>query len=175
MSMLRNILRLSGSVRTCQSRLRVPQPVRFYAEDAAKPVAATQMSFTFGMPGQMFYSDADVKQVDVPSGTGTFGILAQHVPSLAVLKPGVLSVLEHDGSVNKFFVSSGSVTVNDDSSVQILAEMAVPVDKLDPAAVKEGLSKAQQELAAASTDLARAEAQIAIDAHEAMDQAIAGK
>ena len=30
-------------------------------------------------------------------------------------------------------VSSGSVTVNADSSVQILAEMAAPVDQLDPA------------------------------------------
>ncbi|XP_022101693.1 ATP synthase subunit delta, mitochondrial-like [Acanthaster planci] len=175
MSMLRNILRLSGSVKVCRSTFRVSQSLRYYAEDAAKPAAATQMSFSFGMPGQMFYNNADVKQVDVPSGTGTFGILAQHVPSLAVLKPGVISVHEHDGTISKYFASSGSVTVNADSSVQILAEMAVPVDHLDPAAVKEGLSKAQQELAAASTDLARAEAQIAIEAHEAMDQAIAGK
>ena len=52
---------------------------------------------------QMFYSNASVKQVDVPSGTGTFGILAQHVPSLAVLKPGVVTVTEDDGSLSKYF------------------------------------------------------------------------
>ena len=31
-----------------------------------------------------------------------------------------------------FTVSSGNVTVNNDSSVQILAELAVPVSQLDP-------------------------------------------
>jgi len=172
--MLRNILRLSATVKVCRTP-KITQPLRCYAEEASKTAAATQMSFSFGMPGKMFYSDSDVKQIDIPSGTGTFGVLQQHVPALAVLKPGLLSVLEHDGTINKFFVSSGSVTINADSSVQVLAEMAVPLDQLDSAAVKEGLSKAQQELAAANTDLARAEAQIAIETHEAMDQAISAK
>ena len=38
--------------------------------------------------------------------------------------------------------------------------------------VKEGLTKAQQELSAASTDEAKAEAQIAIEVHEAMEKAV---
>lgn len=38
---------------------------------------------------------------------------------LAVLRPGVVSVTENDGKLNKIFVSSGTVTVNDDSSVQV--------------------------------------------------------
>jgi len=57
-----------------------------------------------------------VKQIDVPSFSGAFGILPSHVPTLAVLKPGVVTVYEQDGSSKKFFVSSGSVTVNEDSS-----------------------------------------------------------
>jgi len=65
----------------------------------------------------------------VPSLSGNFGILVQHVPTLAVLKPGVVAVHEDDGNVNKYFVSSGSVTVNEDSSVQILAEEATPLDR----------------------------------------------
>ena len=59
-------------------------------------------------------------QVDVPSFSGSFGILPSHVASLAVLKPGVVTVYEDDGATKKFFVSSGSITINDDSSVQIL-------------------------------------------------------
>lgn len=65
---------------------------------------------------QVYYNKANVKQVDVPSFSGAFGILPNHVPTLAVLKPGVLSVVEGDNSVKKYFVSSGSITVNDDSS-----------------------------------------------------------
>lgn len=67
----------------------------------------------------MFYDGVSVKQVDVPSFSGSFGILPKHVPTLAVLKPGVVTVFENDGKVKKVFVSSGTVTINDDSSVQV--------------------------------------------------------
>ena len=71
-----------------------------------------------------------MKQIDVPSFSGSFGILPNHVPSLAVLKPGVVTVFENDGAVKKFFVSSGSVTINEDATVQILAEEAHPLEDL---------------------------------------------
>jgi F-type H+-transporting ATPase subunit delta len=64
----------------------------------------------------VYYNKANVKQIDVPSFSGAFGILPNHVPTLAVIKPGVMHVIEGDNSVKKFFVSSGSITVNDDSS-----------------------------------------------------------
>lgn len=69
---------------------------------------------------QVFYNSANVRQIDVPSFSGSFGILPAHVPSLAVLKPGVLTVFEGDGTSKKFFVSSGIVTINEDSSGKIL-------------------------------------------------------
>ena len=80
-------------------------------------------------------------QVDVPSFSGSFGILPAHVASLAVLKPGVVTVYEEDGATKKFFVSSGSITINDDSSVQILAEEAHAVEDLDAAAAKAALAE----------------------------------
>ena len=84
------------------------------------------MSFTFAAPNAVHYNAASVKQVladptmwnvlsdlqrspqvDVPSFSGSFGILPAHVASLAVLKPGVVTVYEDDGATKKFFVSSG--------------------------------------------------------------------
>lgn len=55
---------------------------------------------------QVYYNAANVKQVDVPSFSGSFGILPNHVPTLAVLKPGVVTVFEQDGSNKKFFGKS---------------------------------------------------------------------
>merc|ERR1711976_74775 len=81
-----------------------------------------EMSFTLASPASVYYNAVSVKQVDVPSFDGSFRILPDHVPSLAVIKPGVITVFEDDGSSKKFFASSGSITINDDSSVQILAE-----------------------------------------------------
>ena len=55
------------------------------------------------MHAQVFYNNSDVKQVDVPSFSGHFGILPSHVPLIAVLKPGVVTVHEQDGSNKRYF------------------------------------------------------------------------
>lgn len=59
------------------------------------------MAFTLASPSEMYYHNADVKQVDVPSYSGDFGILAYHVPCLAVLKPGVVTVYPKDGDLKR--------------------------------------------------------------------------
>merc|ERR1712090_53148 len=126
-------------------------------------------SFTFAAPNAVHYNKASVKQVDVPSFSGSFGILPAHVASLAVLKPGVLTVYEDEGAVKKFFISSGSVTINDDSSVQILAEEAHAVEDLDLAAAKDVAVQANADINAAGADeVAKAEAMIALEVGEAL-------
>ena len=52
---------------------------------------------------QVFFKEASVKQVDVPTLTGAFGILPAHVPTLQVLRPGVVTVYNDDGSSVKYF------------------------------------------------------------------------
>lgn len=52
---------------------------------------------------QVFFKEASVKQVDVPTLTGAFGILPAHVPTLQVLRPGVVTVFSDDGSSVKYF------------------------------------------------------------------------
>jgi F-type H+-transporting ATPase subunit delta len=134
---------------------------------------STDMTFTFASPAEVFYNQVkNVKQVDVPSLSGSFGILANHVPTLAVLKPGVVNVHEQDGKVRKFFVSSGSVAVNPDSTVQLLAEEAVALESLDLRSAQEQLSEAQKQLSSASNEQDKAQAQIAIETAEAVVRAI---
>lgn len=55
------------------------------------------------LPSQVFFKEASVKQVDVPTLTGAFGILPAHVPTLQVLRPGVVTVFNDDGSSAKYF------------------------------------------------------------------------
>merc|ERR1711878_164495 len=128
----------------------------------------SQMAFTFAAPNGVFYNAASVKQVDVPSFSGAFGILPNHVPTLAVLKPGVVTVYEDDGSTNKFFVSSGSVSINEDASVQILAEEVHKVEDIDAAAAKDLVAKAAAKVSAAADETAKAEAQIELEVGEAL-------
>jgi len=140
---------------------------RGYATDTS------EMKFTFACPAGVFYNKANVKQVDVPTFSGTFGILPQHVPTLAVLKPGVVTIFQQDGNSKRYFVSSGSVTVNDDSSVQVLAEEAVLVDDLDAAAAQQALHEAQSQ-ATSGSEVEKIEAQIRAEVAEAALRAAQG-
>ncbi|CAM9884298.1 unnamed protein product [Lampetra planeri] len=130
------------------------------------------MALTFASPYQVFFNGGGVRQVDVPTLTGMFGILPNHVPTLAVLRPGLVTVFKDDGTSAKFFVSSGSLTVNADSSVQLLAEEAVPIEQLDVQAARAELARAQGELSAAAGEIPRAEALIAVEASEALVKAL---
>uniref|UniRef100_A0A2R9CTI6 ATP synthase F(1) complex subunit delta, mitochondrial n=1 Tax=Pan paniscus TaxID=9597 RepID=A0A2R9CTI6_PANPA len=120
----------------------------------------------------VFFNGANVRQVDVPTLTGAFGILAAHVPTLQVLRPGLVVVHAEDGTTSKYFVSSGSIAVNADSSVQLLAEEAVTLDMLDLGAAKANLEKAQAELVGTADEATRAEIQIRIEANEALVKAL---
>ena len=159
-ALARNILKL-----TVIPNLRRLQ-VRGYAEPATGG-----MPLTFGSPGQAFYNQVNVKQVDVPSFSGNFGILPNHVPVLAVFQPGVVTVFEIDGTTKKYFVSSGSITVNGDSSVVLNAEEACETKDLDPQACREGLTNAQRSVGAAKDEKEKAEAQIRVEVFEALVKA----
>jgi F-type H+-transporting ATPase subunit delta len=83
----------------------------------------------------------------------------------------LLVLYKDDGAAKKFFVSSGSVTINEDASVQILANEAHLVDNLDVNEAKAALAEAQASVASAATDEAKAEAQIAAEVAEELVKA----
>lgn len=45
-------------------------------------------------------------QVNVPAESGEMGILAQHVPSIEQLKPGLIEIIEEAGGSKQFFRES---------------------------------------------------------------------
>lgn len=103
------------------------------------------LSLTFASPSQSFYKDVKVKQVDIPSYSGSLGILADHVPLLAVIKPGVVTVYEEDGNMKRIFVSAGTVTMNEDSTLLVLTSEAVAVEDLDANAAQKNLAEASSQ------------------------------
>jgi len=82
-------------------------------------------------------------QVDlvlVPAVTGDFGVMPGHVPTVAQLRPGVVTVhTEMDKDIQKFFVSSGFAFVHADSTADVVAVEAVKLDDLDTEAIRAGL------------------------------------
>lgn len=111
--------------------------------------------------------------VIVPATTGQMGVLPGHVATIAELKPGVLSV--HEGNdVTKYFVSSGFAFIHANSVTDIITVEAAPIDHIDPTLVQKGLADFTQKLNSATTDLEKAEAQIGVDVHSALNAALSG-
>ena len=52
---------------------------------------------------QSVYKSQDVVQVNIPAESGEMGVLANHVPSIEQLKPGLVEVIEESGGSKQFF------------------------------------------------------------------------
>ena len=116
--------------------------------------------------------------VIVPATTGQMGVLPGHVATISELKPGVLSV--HEGSeVTKYFISSGFVFIHANSFVDIISVEAMPLDRIDASLVQKGLAEITLKLSSARQPQLtwrklKAEAQIGIDVHSALNSALTG-
>merc|ERR1711934_1274352 len=160
----RSMLRTLAS-RTSQSALR-----RGFATEAA---ASSKLKFNLVLPSAALYENAEVDLVVVPATNGAFGIMKDHVPTVAQLDAGLLTVHSADGE-DKYFVSGGFAIVKEDRADVCCVE-AVRVEDLDSSEVSKGLSEAQGKLASANDDLSRAEAQITVATYMAMQSAIDAK
>ncbi|CAB3403836.1 unnamed protein product [Caenorhabditis bovis] len=146
---------------------------RGYAAAAAAPAKNAnpeELRLTFASPDTAFFSNEVVKQVDVPTLAGVVGVLANHVPTIGVLKPGVVQVTKSDGNVERVFVSSGTLSVNIDGSCQVLAEEVVKIEDIDESVARAELDAAQRQSGEGS-EAARAEAQIRAEVAEALIKA----
>ncbi|CAO2819398.1 unnamed protein product [Amaranthus hypochondriacus] len=133
----------------------------------------SKLNLNLALPYSSVLSSKEVDMIIVPATTGQMGVLPGHVPTIAELKPGIMSV--HDGNdVTKYFISSGFAMIHANSHADIVAIEAVPIDQIDLAAVQKGLAEANQKLSSASTDLEKAEAQIVVDVHSALNSALTG-
>jgi F-type H+-transporting ATPase subunit delta len=52
---------------------------------------------------QAIFTSKDVVQVNVAAATGDMGILANHVPSIEALRPGMIEVIDSGNSSKKWF------------------------------------------------------------------------
>jgi len=107
---------------------------------------------TFAVPHQTIFKDREVRSITVPGVSGKFGILRNHVPTIAQLKPGVVEVTDKDGTTKeRWFVSAGFAFVHKDSTCSVNASEAVPLEQIDPEAARTAF-KHYQDLLTKATD-----------------------
>lgn len=101
----------------------------------------------------------EARQVSTRSEVGELGILANHAPLLAALRPTELRLYLSETDVKRYAQAHGWLQVYGNRA-RLLLEEAIPPEDLDGGALKEQLSDAERRLAeseAGSADHARAQ------------------
>jgi F-type H+-transporting ATPase subunit epsilon len=131
---------------------------------------AEKVEFELVSPERLLVSEA-VEMVVVPGSEGDFGALPRHAPMITAVRPGVIDVYQ-DGKVkSRIFVAGGFAEVNE-TRVTVLAEEAVPVSDLVAEAVAQRIRAAEEAVQEADSEVARNEAQRALDVARAMQAAL---
>ncbi len=117
-------------------------------------------SFELVSPARLVHS-GEVEEVIVPGLEGEFGVFANHAPFVSSLRPGILTI-KTAGGEQRLYVRDGFAEVNS-KGLTVLAEVAVPVEDFDAAAMAREVEAAEQALAEAKEGPARDKAAERVD------------
>ena len=101
--------------------------------------------------GEVF--EGEVQQVSTRTEVGEIGILANHAPLLAALRPTELRLHVSDSETKRYAQSHGWLQVFDNTA-RVLVEEAIPPEDLDAGALKEELSDAERRFSESDEDSA---------------------
>jgi F-type H+-transporting ATPase subunit epsilon len=100
--------------------------------------------FDLVSPEKLLFA-GEVAQVDLPGSEGDMGVLAGHAPLVTALRPGVIMVYREGGGL-RVVVNGGFAEVGP-AGLTVLADMAVPVDDFDRAALAGEIKDTEEDLA----------------------------
>jgi F-type H+-transporting ATPase subunit epsilon len=126
---------------------------------------AEQTQFELVSPERLLVSRA-VEMVVVPGTEGDMGVLPDHAPLIATVRPGVIAVFENGQVSERIFVGGGFVEITGERCT-VLAEVAEPLAELDRGHIEARLKEAREDLADAREEHERAAAERRVAIEEA--------
>ena len=102
------------------------------------------LKFELVSPEKLVFS-GEVNQVDVPGAEGDFGVLEGHAPTVATLRPGILTVHAAGGS-QRIVVLGGFAEVSA-SGHTVLADVAEDVASIDRGMIESRIGELEQRVA----------------------------
>ncbi|KAK1765796.1 putative atp synthase [Phialemonium atrogriseum] len=152
-----------AALRARPAAIRVPLQRRGYAE-----AIPDKIKLSLSLPHQTIYKSQDVVQVNIPAESGEMGVLANHVPSIEQLKPGVVEVVEENGGSKQFFLSGGFAVVQPNSHMSINAVEGYSLEDFSAEAVRSQISEAQKVANGSGSEQDIAEAKIELEVLESL-------
>ena len=102
------------------------------------------LHFELVSPEKLLFS-GDVTQVDVPGAEGDFGVLENHAPMVATLRPGILTV-HASGGAQKIVVLGGFAEVSA-AGLTVVADLADSVEDFDKAVLASRIGELEERVA----------------------------
>ena len=126
---------------------------------------AEQTLFELVSPERLLVS-RPVEMVVVPGTEGDLGVLPDHAPLIATVRPGVIAVFENGQVTERIFVGGGFAEITGERCT-VLAEVAAPVAELDRGHIEAALRDARDHVAEAKDELERRAAERQVEIEEA--------
>ncbi|KAI0866982.1 ATP synthase delta chain [Xylaria cubensis] len=165
-----------AALRARPAAMRLPiQPLqrRGYADAAPDKARITPHNRNGALLTWMsIYTSQGVVQVNIPAESGEMGVLANHVPSIEQLKPGLIEVIEDNGTSKQFFLSGGFATVQPNSVLSINAVEGYPLEDFSAEAVRSQIAEAQKVANGSGSEQDVAEAKIELEVLESLQAAL---
>ncbi|KAI1107258.1 ATP synthase delta chain [Jackrogersella minutella] len=162
-----NTLRVArAALRARPAAMRLP--IQSFQRRTYADAAPDKISLSLSLPHQSIYKSQDVVQVNLPAESGEMGVLANHVPSIEQLKPGLIEVIEESGSSKQFFLSGGFAVVQPNSVLSINAVEGYPLEDFSAEAVKNQIAEAQKVAGGNGSEQDIAEAKIELEVLESL-------
>ena len=99
--------------------------------------------FNLVAPDKLLFS-GEVDQVDVPGMEGDFGVLADHAPLVALLRPGVLTV-KVGADAQRIVIFGGFAEVSP-QGLTVLADYATSLEDLDLAILAARIAETEEKI-----------------------------
>ncbi|KAG9505343.1 hypothetical protein J7337_002312 [Fusarium musae] len=158
-----------AALRARPSAIRVPLQRRTYAEAVPDKARFSEpIKLSLALPHQSIYKSQDVVQVNIPAESGEMGVLANHVPSIEQLKPGLVEVVEESAGSKQFFLSGGFATVQPNSVLSINAVEGYPLEDFSAEAIRAQIAEAQKVANGSGSEQDIAEAKIELEVLETL-------
>ncbi|KFX86050.1 hypothetical protein O988_09790 [Pseudogymnoascus sp. VKM F-3808] len=153
-----------NSFRIARAALRVRAP--------AMKAPVQRRGYAEAVSDKKVYTSQDVVQVNIAAESGEMGLLANHVPSIEQLKPGLIEVIEESAGSKQFFLSGGFAVMNPNSVLSINAVEGFPLEDFSIEAVRSQIAESQKVASGNGSAQEIAEANIEIEVLESLQAAL---
>ncbi|OJD29153.1 atp synthase subunit mitochondrial [Diplodia corticola] len=164
-----------NSFRVARTALRAARPAAFRAPMVQRrgyaEAASDKLKLSLALPHSTVFKSSEVVQVNISAESGDMGLLTEHVPAIEQLKPGVIEVIEEQGT-KSWFASGGFAVMQPNNNLCINAVEAYPLEDFSVEAVRNQIAEAQKVASGSGSEVDIAEAQIELEVLESLQEAL---